>query len=99
MTALAARAAPETPELARLRQALHDAGVAARIGLLAYASEVALATMAPGRARDEGRRDLMLAETLAGGGEVDPQTIIDALHDEQDAGLMINQQLAPQERE
>lgn len=90
-------AAPgDTDATADLRATAHEAGTAACIALLAFATELALETVPDGPERDEGLRTLDLGARLAAGEPVDPDMIADALMSEDEEGVMIYHQLAPE---
>ncbi len=95
-TALAPASPVDTAEVADLRATAHGAGTAACIALLTFAAELALEIIPAGPEREEGCRALGLAARLAAGEPVDPVTIVDALHDENDEGVSIRLQLAPE---
>ena len=79
---------------AALRGATRDACIAASIALLVFAAEQALATLPPGRERDDGAAALSIAARIAAGHTVEPDEIVDAMMLD-DAGILITQQMAP----
>ena len=72
-----------------------SAGAVARIGDLVPSARAALATLPAGQARDDGDRAIGLVERFVRGEAIDPRAIEETLMDEDENGLLIYDQTAP----
>lgn len=77
-----------------LRATAHGANTAACIALLLFAAELALDTLSAGPEREASRSALALAARVAEGSPVEPRAIVESIQNEEDAGSLMNQQLA-----
>lgn len=77
----------DRPAVAELRATYRAAGTAAGLTLLAFAAGLALETIPAGRNLQKGLAALDLAARVGAGEDVDPYSLCEAYHDENDEGI------------